>query len=210
MLTLTQEQEDSLRRRDLSELTNIINSGIDVNLLVIPNNSDVLLVAITKEHKPFLNLVLSNGFNVKNNGFSYLHHAIRTHDLFFVDTIAEAYIKAGWSLDEHKFGENCLHVAAAENELPIDIFKYIESLGVSWSEKNNEGQTPLHVLVRKFKVITDEILDILKKEKKNLFALDDYNLSVIDILNSAKLSNEWCNKNQNVLLFIDEVNSDGR
>lgn len=200
-----QEQEDALTRRDLSALTNMINDGVDINSLVVPKNTDILLAAINKENKSFFNAVLANGFKCKNqNGFLYLHHAIRTHDLFFIKKIVEKYKKENIDINElTSSNDNCLHIAAGENGVSFEILSYLNSCSIKWDDKNNDGQTPLHVLLEKNNVIPEDIVLLVKNVPSVFNIKDNMGLSPLDLIKSYSL--EWAESNKPLIEFIKEA-----
>jgi len=202
-----QEKEDALKRRDVSKLINMINDGIDINSLVIPKNTDILLVALNKKHYFLFKEVLSRGFNCKSkNKFLYVHHAIRTQDIFFVKEIVEHYKSIGLDYNEYtKEKHNCLHIAAMEENIGDDIFIYLTQNGIKWAERDKFGQTPLHILLRRNVIIKEPILNLLKKNKKVFFIKDNLNMSAIDIMNSEILSKEWKDSNQLLIKVAKEI-----
>lgn len=206
MQQLLQEQEEALKRRDLSALTNIINDGLDVNLFVIPKNTDILLAAINKEHKTLFTSVLEKGFKCKNNnGFLYLHHAIRTNDIFFVKSILEKYKLESLDFNEYSSTkDNSLHIATSEKNISIDILHYLTEQGIKWDEQNNEGQTPLHILLNKNEEINEELISILQQHKNVFYIKDNSLMSPLDIIDSFSLSSEWHNENIVLLNFVEK------
>lgn len=202
-----QEKEEALKRRDLSALTNMLNDGVDVNSLVVPKNTDILLAAINKGNKAFFKYVLSKGFQCKNkNGFLYVHHSIRTHDIFFLKKIVEQY-----SLDKLNYNEytsskdNCLHIACGENNISADILKYLTDCEIKWNEKNKFGQTPLHILLIRHNTVTKEMLDILKNHLSIFSIKDKMNVSPLDLVKINSLSSVWVENNQEIFNFIKEA-----
>jgi ankyrin repeat protein len=206
MQQLLQEQEEALKRRDLSALTNLVNDGFDVNLLVIPKNTDILLAAINKEHKTLFSSALNKGFKCKNNnGFLYLHHAIRTNDIFFVRNIVDRYKLESLNFNEYSSDkDNCLHIAAGEINISNEIMVYLTEQGIKWSEQNNEGQTPLHILLNKNEEITEELIELLRQEKNIFYIKDNALVSPLDIINSFSFSSEWCNDNIALIHFVEK------
>jgi ankyrin repeat protein len=206
MQQLLQEQEEALKRRDLSALTNLVNDGFDVNLLVIPKNTDILLAAINKEHKTLFTSTLDKGFKCKNNnGFLYLHHAIRTNDIFFVKGIVEKYKSESLDFNEYSSSkDNCLHIAAGELNIAIEILIYLSEQGIKWNEQNNEGQTPLHILLRNNEEINEELISVLIKEKNIFYIKDNNAMSPLDIINLFSHSAEWFSDNIPLLNFIEK------
>lgn len=205
------EIEEALKRRDMSILTTMINDGMNVNDLVVDKHTDILLAAISKEHKPLFNLVLSKGFNCNNkNGFLYMHHAVRTHDLFFISSILNHYIAVDRNYNEvNGEKENCLHIAAAEEGMPIQVFDYLDDIGIRWDETNVYGQTPLHILLRNNEVITDELLVLIEKHVDAFDLKDDFGISCIDIVNSASYSEDWLNNNQKLYDLVKKIQKTG-
>lgn len=200
------EIEEALKRRDMSELTNMINDGMDVNSLVVKKHTDVLLAAINKKHKSLFKLVLSKGFKCNQNGFNYFHHAIRTNDMFFIDEILKNYKSIGLNYNEYNSDkENSLHIAASELDMPNSVFNYLTMNGISWEDKNINGQTPLHILLRKKLVINKDLFLILKEQKKAFQIKDDFGISPIDIILSFSTSKLWLNKNKFVYEFIQKL-----
>jgi ankyrin repeat protein len=199
-----EEKEKALKRRDLSALTNMINDGIDVNTLVVPKNTDVLLAAINKGNRSFFNTVLLKGFVCNNkNSFLYLHHAIRTHDIFFIKKIIEQYTKENMNYNEYSsYKDNCLHIAAGEKNMPAYILSYLTDCGIKWDEKNNDGQTPLHILLRRNDVISEEIVNILKKHLHVFNINDNLEISPLDIIDSYSVSQDWSEMNKPLLDMI--------
>lgn len=206
MQYLQQEQEEALKRRDLSALTNIINSGFDVNLLVIPKNTDVLLAAINKENKTVFNSVLERGFKCKNNhGFLYLHHAIRTNDIFFVKRIIEKYKIEGINFNEYSSSkDNCLHIAAGELNMSDEIISYLSEQGIKWTEQNVEGQTPLHIILKTKEEISFNILKILEVQKHIFNIKDSNSMSALDLIKLFSFSGEWRQNNNDLLAWIEK------
>lgn len=206
MQQLLQEQEEALTRRDLSALTNLVNDGFDVNLLVVPKNTDILLAAINKEHKTLFSSALEKGFKCKNNnGFLYLHHAIRTNDIFFVKNIVERYKSEALDFNEYSFDkDNCLHIAAGEINISDEIMIYLTEQGINWSEQNNEGQTPLHILLNKNEEITEDLIDVLKKQKSIFHIKDSSLMSPLDIIDSFSFSSDWCSENIALINFVEK------
>lgn len=199
-----QEKEEALKRRDLSEITNMISDGIDVNTLVVPKNTDALLAAINKENRLFFNFVLFKGFTCKNdNGFLYLHHAIRTHDTFFVNKIIEHYKSVGKDYNEYNTAkDNCLHVASGEKDMPFDIFESLTENKIRWDEQNIYGQTPLHILLLKNEVVSSNILAILKNHISAFHVKDNLEISPLDIIQTCSTSQEWAQNNRSLMNFV--------
>lgn len=206
MQELLQEQEEALKRRDLSALTNLVNDGFDVNLLVVPKNTDILLAAINKEHKTLFSSTLEKGFRCKNNnGFLYLHHAIRTNDIFFVKHLIKKYKSESLDFNEYSTTkDNCLHIATGEINISVEILTYLTEQGIKWSEQNNEGNTPLHILLRSNEEVSEELIEILRQEKSIFHTKDDTLMSPLDIINSFSFSPEWCSDNIALLNFVEK------
>lgn len=202
-----QEKEDALNRRDVSQLTNMINEGVDVNSLVVPKHTDILLVAFNKQHRSLFKVVLSKGFNCHNdNGFLYVHHAIRTQSVFFVKKIIEHYEFINLNYNEYtKDRDNCLHVAAMEQNIGEDIFIYLTQCGIKWTERNKLNQTPLHILLRNHFAINEAIVNLLRNQTKAFFIKDDFGISPLDIINSASLSEEWRNNNKLIINLAGKI-----
>ncbi len=201
-----QDKIDALMRRDLSQLTNMINEGLDVNDFAVPNHTDILLTAINKASKQFFKSVLAKGFRCKNeNGLSYLQHAVMSGDLFFVDRLIAQYKKENLNLNEknHEL-ENCLHVAAKESYMVDDVFKRLTEINISWEEQNNYGHTPLHILLRTQFSISHKLIDILKDHEVAFKIKDNIGVSPLDIINSAKNDSTWSEANKEL---IDLVNN---
>lgn len=170
-----EEKEESLKRKDLSFLTNMIVDGVDVNSLVIPHHTDVLLVALNKKNKTLFKTVLEKGFKCnRENNFLYVHHSIRTNDVFFVKKIIEKYIEDGINFNEYsKEKENCLHIACSDKILNEEIIIYLSQLKIKWSEKNLYGETPLHILRKSPEKISPNLLSFFENKKlefKNMLA----------------------------------------
>lgn len=201
-----QDKEEALTRRDLSQLTNMLNDGLDVNSLVVPKRTDILLAAINRENPHFFNTVLKNGFRCKNeHGFLYLHHAIRTHDIFYLKKLIEQYNMEGLFVDEKNTeNENCLHVAAGESNTPNEIFECLDSLNISWADQNNYGQTPLHILIKTRFSISDKVVKILSKNKKAFKIEDNFGMTPIDMIQNEMSSEDWKNTNKELILLIKD------
>lgn len=199
-----EEKEEALKRKDLSILTNMINSGVDINSLAVPHLTDILLVAINKKHKTLFNVVLEKSFISKNYGFTYLHHAIRTHEPYFLERLVQSYKENNITINEYDSeNNNCLHIATGEEETSEEILIYLSDLGISWKEQNKYMQTPLHILLRKMPLIEDaRLLEIFKQNKEVFFIKDSLDFSPMDIIESAQYSKEWKSYNQNLLNFI--------
>ncbi len=202
-----EQKEEALKRKDLSSLTNMIEDNVDINSLVIPHHTDVLLAAINKRNKNFFRYVLEKGFNCKSgHNFLYIHHAIRTHELFFVKELLSHYKKIGLSYNEYsKEKDNNLHVAVAEGSSCDDIIELLTVEGIRWDEQNIQGQTPLHILLRTEESISDKIIKIIKKQKKIFNVEDNFSISPLDIIESAKNDDFWRSENEELIRMIEEI-----
>lgn len=197
-----QDKEEALKRRDLSLLTNMINDNVDINTLIVPKITDVLLVAITKEHRTLFNIVLEKNFDCKKHGFLYVHHAIRTHDQYFIEAMINYYIKNNINFNEYNSEKNNgLHIAVGEENITENILIYLTNVGIKWEEKNIFGQTPLHILLRKKESINEKIIELIVNKKELLKIKDNLNISPKDIIESAENS-DWAKNNQKLIDLI--------
>lgn len=124
-----EDKRQALLNNDLSKLTNMLSDKVDINSLVIPKRTDVLLVALIKQNKGLFNSVLLSGFpSLNNKNFRYIHHAIRTKDIYFVRSLISHYQKMGIDINEVEANKTCLDIALEENNMPQSIISYLQRI----------------------------------------------------------------------------------
>lgn len=195
---------EALRKNDKSLLVKMINDGVDVNSMVIPHHTDILLLSILYGSHQFFKRILESGFVCNpTNGFLYLHHAIRSHDVYFVDLIMANYKDNNYSINEkYQNGDNCLHVAAREFGIPLSIFKHLTDAGISWIEQNKKGRTPLHLILNKGKDLPEELFTLFINNKDILSVKDKDGVTPLDLITELKKNAEWSSNNQQFLSFL--------
>lgn len=204
-LPLTSEYiSEILKKNDFASITKLMNEGVDINLLVEPHHTDILLLALMRNGHLFIKRVFDLGFECNpKNGFLYIHHAIRTHDIFKLDLVINNYKKNSISIDEvSSNGDNCLHIAAREKNIPFSIIKYLSDTGISWFAKNNEGKTPLHILLEEHQIIPKELAFIINSNHSILDVSDLSNLTPLKIIKSNMNSDVWSKNNKD---FLKEI-----
>lgn len=198
-----EEIQESLRRGDLSQITTMIVDGVDVNSIVLSKKTDVLLEAIVRNNFSLLSLVLNKKFNCKNPNFFYIHHTIRTGRIEFVEKIINYYIENKCNFNEiDNNGNNLLHTACSTPYyLNIEIISLLNKVGISWTHKNQNGQTPLHFILRNTSYIEEDILNILLKDKKIFYKKDNLGITPADIVKSYSQDDSWKTLKNNQLLI---------
>lgn len=198
-----------LRKNDKSTLVRMINEGVDVNTMVIPHHTDILLLSILNGGHQFFKMILESGFICNPaNGFLYLHHAIRSHDVYMLDLVMDNYRKNDFNYDEkYTNGDNCLHVAAREFGIPVSIFEHLTDAGISWTETNVDGKTPLHLLLENRNNISGHLLEIVSKIP-DLFLIKDKNsVSVLDLVGDLAKDPLWAHQNVDLIKVVKDVHS---
>lgn len=111
----------------MSQLTSMISDGVALKSLLINNKTDILLVALSKKNKTLFDSILKRGYPSKDlYNFCYIHHAIRTMELYYVEQLIQHYKKVGLNINEINNGQNCSNIANSMMGMPesiIDLLK---------------------------------------------------------------------------------------
>lgn len=194
---MTKDIEITLKDiKDVAKVTNLLNEGIQLSKFHIPSKTDIMLEAIVNKQQIMIHNFIERGFDLKNGEFLYLHHAVRTEEFKIVKLIIEKMKDNLEFLNktDNLTGNNALHVAIETNKT-IEIPLLLSNSNIDWNQKNKQGQTPIHFLLRNKILLKDKnIIELLKSatEKKADFTIKDVmDISPTDIINSYSLSDEW-------------------
>lgn len=198
--------EEAIKKNDYVLLTKMINDGVDVNSMVIPYHTDVLLLSILRPGHIFIKRVLDAGFKCsEKSGLLYVHHAVRTHDIYKLDLIVRNFNQNNQNLGSTtNTGENPLHIATKEIDIPYSIISYLTDAGVSWEEKNNEGKTPLHIYIENQKILPPELNEVISKNKGLLNTEDNNGVTPAQMIHELKKNKEWLELNKDFLLELNQ------
>ncbi|WP_341816915.1 ankyrin repeat domain-containing protein [Wolbachia endosymbiont (group A) of Agelastica alni] len=132
---------NAVKKRDISEITDLLNRGADVN--VKNNRGDTPLHLVARNgHLEVVEKLIENGANVNEkdiHGETPLHRAAEKGRL----EVVEKLIENGANVNEKDIhGETPLHRAAEKGRLEV-VEKLIEN-GANVNEKGDNENTPLH------------------------------------------------------------------
>lgn len=192
---------DALKQNDKSTLVKMINDGIAVNELVIPHHTDILLLSIIHGSHSFFDMVLNSGFNCSpSNGIKYLHHAVRTCDVYIISKIIKIYNEYLYDINETNADlETPLHIASNIANFPLSGFEMLTNAGCIWGSKDLNGNTPLHNLLNLGYPIEGVLLDYIVEHNELLELKNNFNITPNSLINSLINSDVWKINNINLI-----------
>lgn len=172
----------------------LVNGVVEPMDLVIPGHLDVLLKMIINHYPNYVEALLNNGYDVNKYGFNYLLSSLQVVNKakrdFTVFSILLPYFKK-----EAYVKENNLNVSAWNFSFDVGYLKPISLMlkaGMDINHRDSLGRTGLHYYLRGNNVSDNFMKLILQnKGKINWNVKDNFNISLLDILNSAKHSYDW-------------------
>lgn len=195
---LLEEYKKKLIHTNFSEITELLKSGVNPNLFAVTNRTDLVLESIVRKKLYMLERALDYGFRLTNQ-FHYLHHAIRTNDMKFVNLIDQEYQKLGKDLNEiDSDGNNLWHILMEAKEIPTEpILSYVKKIKADLGHKNKQGKTPINTLIRTSFVIPSYFIEMVKENPSILDFSDALEVTARDVINSCKYSKNWISEENN-------------
>lgn len=185
---------------DVARLNTMMNQGIDLNVFIDKSKTDLLLESIVRKNLSIFKKALIKGHRVLNSNFLYLHHCVRTKDIRFVQLLL-SHVNNDKNIFEKKdslSNNNSLHVACSV-QVPIKIVELLSESGENWTEKNIYGHTALHILLRNYPILSEEIVQEIKDLDFNIE--DNLGITSKDILKSLSMDKEWSKQEYNINLL---------
>jgi ankyrin repeat protein len=195
------EIEESLRKWDAAKVNTMINHGVSFEQLYIPNKTDVLLETIVRKNIILFKKVLKKGFPILEREFLYLHHAIKTNDIMYVELLLSyAENKKLLGKTDPYSKNNCLHIAC-NNSISQEIILLLSKNGANWNAQNIYGQTSFHALLRYYPVLNPELLENIMQQNIKFNLKDNLGISCKDIIKSLSLDEDWITEENNQYLL---------
>ena len=193
---------EMIRKWDLPAINLLLDEDFKAHDMVIAHKTDVLLESIVRKSKPLFIKLINKDFNYRKNKFLYLHHAIRTNEIFFVEKLLEKFSLSLINKIDPINKNSALHVACTMAN--FDILSLLNKYDLNWNLKNNLNQTPFHILLRTSLFIPMNVQERILDKKINIDLKDKMNISCRDIIKSFSHDKQWLSyeENQRLLKII--------
>ncbi len=169
-----------------------INNGAKINEKNKDGANPLLLIMPFVEDLNIIDYFTKKGFSIKstdNNGNNAFSYACRTGNIKIMD-----YLK-NKGIDVYSNNHNCLFFAAQgtrKNQNSVDLYKYLERIGISLKTLNDKNENVLHYLTKRSKdtvllsFLIQKDVDINHEDKNGKTpisnAIERNNISIIEFL----------------------------
>ena len=178
---------------DILEIAKHVKNKDVVKNLVLNNRTDVLLEAIFKNKFFIFEQAIINGFDFEERIILHLHHALKADKIKYVNLLLThaKNIVEYVNKQEDITLDNPLHVCMKyEIKNKSEVILLLSKSNTSWNTINTDGHTPLHMLIRDYTLLNEDIIEeIIKKAD---FNIQDINgVSTYDIIESMSFDKDW-------------------
>ena len=199
-----EEVKENLRKWEVVKLTQMLNDNVPFEYFVLEHRTDILLESIAKKNIILFQKILKKNFNLQKGQFIYLNHAIRTReDKYILPILNLIHTDKAYLNKQDENGCNALHVAA-EVEVNQKMLIVLSKAGVSWEKQNRIGQTPLHIAMRNYVVLDQDLVDEIIEKKISIDIADEMGITVRDIIKSFARDAEW-RENEMAMYILEKL-----
>jgi len=200
---ILEDYQKKIIHTNFNEISEDLKNGVSPNLFSVTNRTDLVLESIVRKKLYMLERALDYGFRLTDQ-FNYLHSAIRTNDIKFVNLIEQEYNKLGKNIDEiDSDGNNLWHIIMESQEHPTEaILAYVVKTGASIGHKNKQGKTPINILLQLHFIVPNYFVELVKVDIGVLDLADSFGITGRNIIESFKSNKDWCRQENNQKLIL--------